>query len=228
MLEIKGVDFKLRNLVPGTTPLIRLFGFSGSTAPALSIDGRRVQPSLAISRELEKVKPEPPLFPEDPVPRRSVEEAEQWNDSVLQDLSRRMFIWGLTQQSEARRWMLRLAGVPIPALMAGLTMPFARTAARQRGVNASQVRQDLRSLPGLLDHVEVLMREGTIGGSCPNAADLQIAASVRQFALFTQVGPAVEPRPAGQLAQRLFPTWPGPSPIRFPDEWLPARARGSS
>ena len=40
--------------------------FPGVTAPAMKVDGKRVQGSREIARELDRLRPEPPLFPGDP------------------------------------------------------------------------------------------------------------------------------------------------------------------
>src|SRR3712207_8129822 len=52
MLEHKGIEYELVNLMPGSQPvLLRLAGFRGRTVPAVRIDGRRVQGSLQIDRK---------------------------------------------------------------------------------------------------------------------------------------------------------------------------------
>src|SRR4051812_25879691 len=72
MLERKGLDHKLIWLLPGLWPaLLRTRGFRGGTVPAMKIDGRRIQGSLLISRELEQLKREPALFPSDPERKRA-------------------------------------------------------------------------------------------------------------------------------------------------------------
>src|ERR1700745_150155 len=43
---------------------------------------------------------------------------------------------------------------------------------------------DLRRRPELIDHVDELIAQGVIGGSEPNAADYQIATSVRLLLAF--------------------------------------------
>jgi glutathione S-transferase len=94
MLEHKGIEHKVVNLVPGThAALLRPLGFRHGTVPALRLDGRRVQGSRAISRALEEAQPEPPLFPADPQERIRVEEAERWGDHILQMAPRRLAGW---------------------------------------------------------------------------------------------------------------------------------------
>jgi glutathione S-transferase len=53
-------------------------GFHAMTVPALTIDGRRIQGSRAISRALDAIEPRPPLFPSDPDRHRAVAEMERW------------------------------------------------------------------------------------------------------------------------------------------------------
>jgi len=73
MLERKGLDHKVVWLLPGMWPaLLRTRGFRGGTVPAMKVDGRRIQGSTLISRELEELKAEPPLFPSDSEKRVAV------------------------------------------------------------------------------------------------------------------------------------------------------------
>src|SRR5688500_2727253 len=82
MLAYKGIEPRRVEVMPGSQQLLmRAHGFRGGTVPALKIDGKRVQGTLAISRELDAVKPEPPLFPADPALRAAVEEAERWGEA---------------------------------------------------------------------------------------------------------------------------------------------------
>jgi glutathione S-transferase len=90
------------------------------------------------------------------------------------------------------------------------------------------VRSDLERLPALLDRVDALIAEGTIGGEEPNAADLQIGSSLRALGALPQLAPLLDGRPAGELAQRMFPGYPRVPPA-LPAEWIPrAGARASS
>jgi glutathione S-transferase len=79
MLDLKGIDYELVDVLAGTQRMhLRLAGFRHGAVPALKIDGHRVQGSLRISRALDKLRPEPALFPADPERRRAVEDAERW------------------------------------------------------------------------------------------------------------------------------------------------------
>ncbi|MEA2437058.1 MAG: glutathione S-transferase, partial [Thermoleophilaceae bacterium] len=84
----------------------------------------------------------------------------------------------------------------------------------------------LRDLPQLLDHVDELIDQGVIGGESPNAADLQIAGSVRLLLTLADLRDAIDARPAGRLARRLIPRYPGDVPAgTLPGDWIPALER---
>ncbi|MEK6276750.1 MAG: hypothetical protein AABM29_01895 [Actinomycetota bacterium] len=70
--------------------------------------------------------------------------------------------------------------------------------------------------------VDELIATGVIGAEQPNAADFQIATSVRVLMNYPQLRPLIEPRPAGDLAMRMVPGFGEPFPIEFAPEWIPA------
>lgn len=227
MLRYKGIEHERMDLMPGSQRLLlRLHGFRGGTVPALSIDGRKVQGSLQVSRVLEELRPEPPLFPVDPGPRLAVEEAERWGETVLQPLPRNLFRWCVARDRVLRRSLAERTGIPLPSLAATLTKPLAWYFARVvSGATDEAIRAQLAALPGQLDHVDELIAAGVIGGEQPNAADFQIATSVRVLLNFSQLRPLIESRPATELAMRTAPDFGGTLPTELPAEWVPQSAR---
>jgi glutathione S-transferase len=226
MLQRKGIDYELVNLTPGTQRiLLRVQGFRGGTVPALAIDGRKVEGSVEISRALEELQPEPPLFPADPERRAAVESAERWGDAVLQPVPRNCFRWCLARDGAARRGLAEAAGMPAPALTEHAMQPLAWYFARVvSGATDEVVRAQLAALPEHLDHVDELIAAGVIGGEEPNAADFQIATSVRVLLNYSQLRPLIESRPAGELAMRILPRFGGDLPVKLPPDWVPAPA----
>ena len=210
MLQHKGIDHEWVKLAPGTHPFrLRLAGFRGGTVPALRLGGRRVVGSRRISRLLEEVKPEPPLFPADPARRRAVEEAEEWADAVLQPIPRRLLRWTFRHQPDARVMLARAFGSPRPEFVACLMGPPAVVLARREDARSSErVRADWTALPGHLDHAEQLIADGVIGTPEPNAADFQIATTLRAMLAFEDYEPLLSGRPMEQLARRLVPEYP--------------------
>jgi glutathione S-transferase len=221
MLERKGIEHEVVELLPGMHPVqVRLAGFRGGTVPALRIDGRRIQGSREISHALDEIEPEPALFPSDPARRRAVEAAEAWGERSLQPVPRRIFRWSLARNSRLRSGVAHSLGLPAPDVMAKTQAPIARYFARKSGATDELVRSNLEALPGMLDHVDGLIADGTIGDDEVNAADLQIGTSVRVLLSFEDVRPMVEGRPAEELAMRVLPEYPGRLPAVMPPEWL--------
>ena len=225
MLEHKGIDHRVTVLPAGLHPLLlRALGFRGYTVPVLKINGRRVETSLAIARELERIAPEPPLYPADPQARARVEEAERWGEAELQPLPRRMLRWAMTRQVEPREWVARLAKLPAPGLQARTNLPLVKRFAKAVGATDERIRQDLADLPAKLDRADALLADGTLSAEQPNAATFQVGTAVRALSIFAQLEPLVAGRPCAELGRALVPDLPR-SPARLPAEWLPAAAR---
>ena len=227
MLDHKGIAWDQVD-VPNVLcrPFLRARGFPGPTVPALVLDGRTVQTTVAISRMLDAVRPDPPLFPADPERRSAVEEAERWGNEVLQPVPRR--IAGATvvrDRSGIASFLERpLLGMS-PRMVAATAGPIMAVSRRINHAGDETVRADIAGLPSLLDHVDELLATGTIGGEELNAADFQIATTVRLLLLFEDVAPAVEGRPAAEYARRVVPHYSGHMPNVLPPAWLaPLRA----
>src|SRR5665811_555800 len=104
MLEYKGIPYKRTDLLPVLSwAALKARRFPRVTVPALRIDGRRVQGSLAITRELERIVPEPPLFPADPDRRTAIEAVEHFGDEELQQTIRRILLWSLRKKKAPLR-----------------------------------------------------------------------------------------------------------------------------
>jgi glutathione S-transferase len=227
MLDLKGIPYKRVDLMPVISKgVLRAVGFPRVTVPALKLDGRKVQGSREIARELDRIRPEPPLYPAEPDRRAEVERAEAWGDEVLQGVSRRI-LWNafrrdrapLASYSEGAR-----LGVPI-GLAVKTGGPLVAASARFNKASDEHVRADLAALPGMLQRIDDWIAEGVLGGQQLNAADLQIATSLRLLMTLDDVRPALEQRPAGKLALRVAPDYAGRTPPILPQAWLePVRA----
>lgn len=223
MLAYKGVETKWVELLPGLHPLAMwALGFRRGIVPAMRLDGRRIEGSLEIAQALEALVPEPSLYPADPDERRAVEEAERWGEAELQMVPRRIFRWTFAHDNGARARLARDLGLPLATLVGWSNWPIARVMAARVDADASHARAALASLPETLDHIDGLIADGTIGDpQAPNAADFQIAPSVRALSGITDLLPLLAGRPADALARRLLP--------RFPEGRvdLPAELRGA-
>jgi glutathione S-transferase len=226
MLRYKGIEHEIVDIPPGGQRLLmRAHGFRGGTVPALKIDGRKVQGSLEVSRALDDLKPDPPLFPADTQRRAAVEEAERWGEEILQPPPRNIFRWAVNHDRGLRRNLAEMAGWPLPDVAAGISKPIAWYYTHvASGSSDDSVRAELAALPAQLDHVDELIADGVIGGEQPNAADFQIATSVRVLLNFPQLRPLIEGRPAGDLAMRIAPGFGEPMALELPTDWVPEPA----
>jgi glutathione S-transferase len=210
MLAYKGIETKWVELPPGIHPLIlKLLGYRRGTVPALKLDGRKIEDSVELSQVLETLVPEPPLYPADPERRRAVEEAERWGEAELQMVPRRVFRWTFAHDNDARARLARDMGFPLPGLVGRLNAPVARSMAARVDADLAHAQAVLRELPATLDHVDKLIADGVIGDpDTPNAADFQIAPSIRALAGVTDLLPLLAGRPCDAHARRLMPSFP--------------------
>ncbi|HEY6771035.1 MAG TPA: glutathione S-transferase N-terminal domain-containing protein [Solirubrobacterales bacterium] len=221
MLERKGIPYKRVDLMPVISKgVLKAQRFPGATVPALKLDGRRVQGSMEIGRELDRVQPDPPLYPADPELRAKVEEAEAWGDE-FQQKPRRLSWWAfkkdrapMVSYSEGAR-----LGVPV-GLAVKTGGPLVAVAAKLNGSNDAEVSADLASLRADLDRIDAWIADGVLGGPQPNAADYQIAPSLRLLMTFDDLRPFIEGRPCGEMAMRVVPDFPGRTPALVPADWL--------
>ena len=221
MLDRKGIPFKRVDLMPVISKgLLRAMRFPANTVPALKLAGERVQGSREIARELDRRQPDPPLFPTDPDLRVKVEEAEAWGDA-FQEKPRRLSWWALKRDRAALASYAEGARLGIPIGLAVKTgAPIVAAAARFNEATDENVRNDLASLPGDLDRIDRWIADGVMSGGEPNAADYQIAPSVRLAMSLDDLRPYIEQRPAGRLALQVIPDFPGRIPPVLPPEWL--------
>jgi glutathione S-transferase len=226
MLEHKGIPYQRVVLPTGMHPaLVRACGFPGHRTPIRSVDGatdrqlalldrlgtvpalrlgsERVQTNRAIARFLDRLQPEPPLFPSEPERRQAVEDAERWGDETLQMAARRV---GLASDldtlhmrgADGRLGPLLASSGAMRTLLAGTTGRFFHADAHTRGAL-------LASIPPMLDRVDAWIGEGVLCGDELNAADFTIASSLALLAYHRDLEEQISARPAGALMDRLLP-----------------------
>jgi glutathione S-transferase len=222
MLEHKGIDYTRRDLLPVVSRgVLKVMRFPGVTIPSLRINGRRITGSREISKALDEIKPDPPLFPADPAERVQVEDAERWGDEIPQDGVRRILWNAIKRDRSPLRSFLDGAKIGVPHGMAVATAaPIIAAELRINGVTDDAVEADLAAFPGWLDRIDGWIEGGVLGGDPPNAADFQIASALGLAMTLDDLRPFIEPRPAGQLAMKLVPDFPGKIPPVLPAEWL--------
>jgi glutathione S-transferase len=221
-LRLKGLAYERVDLTPGehVAKMAELYGEGHTTVPGLLLDGEPVHGSRRILARLEELEPEPALYPEEIA--GDVREAERWGDEELQDLGRRL-PWGALHFRPEALGTFGGAGALDPA-GTDFAIRVARASWKYHGITARRLADDLAGLPAKLDHVDALAREGTIGGEQPNAADLQIGATLRVLLTIGDLRPLLEDRPGEAIACRWFADYPGDVPAgAYPSGWVPSR-----
>ena len=229
-LELKGLAFERAMPVPLRVAL-RLVRLGARTVPAMRIDDReRVVGARAILRRLDELAPEPALFPPGGEPRALVARAEEWADEVLQPLARRLLWASLRRDPGALSSYAAGSGLRLPALAVRAAAPaLARLEAAIDDADDATVRADLRALPGHIDRVDGWIARGVLGGQRPNAADLQIAATVRLVATIGDLAGFLDGRPARAHAHGVFGPQAGATrPGLLPADWLAGSWREAS
>ena len=212
-LRLKGLEYEREDLAFGLSNFKQVMRFGHRTVPAMTVGSHRVTGSRLIMRALEGIQPEPRLVPSDPELRAKVNEADEWGDFVLQEQTRWISLAAVAKYPEA--FASFNEGYDAPMLpdfavkRAGMGVALE---ARLLGHGGRAETEYLPALPGHLDKVDGWIAEGVLGADDPNVADLQIAASVRLLMNLEDLRPSIEIRPAGELAKRLIPDYPGHVP----------------
>jgi glutathione S-transferase len=215
MLRHKGIPYTRYDL-PNIShrAILPLLRYRSTTVPVLRIDGRRVTTTRRIARALDALRLTPPL-----VAGAAMERAEAWADDALQDTVRRLTRWAVVEDREAMATFLAGARPPVTALAPAL--PLLRPAiGLQMRVSDTAAQACAQALPAALDRVDALLAEGVIGGEQVNAADFQVATSVRLAMCLDQLRERIAARPAGAHARRICPDYPGRIRAVVPEEWL--------
>ncbi|HET6508279.1 MAG TPA: glutathione S-transferase N-terminal domain-containing protein [Baekduia sp.] len=220
--DLKGIPYKKVELPASSQPLVMKLLFGGRTVPGVKFDdGAKVQGSRAILRALEDRVPSPPLY-DGPAGAQAILDAERWGDDVLQSIPRRL-LWEAFSKRRGAMYDFQEGGkgpkLPKPVVLAAsyAVLPVER---RLNDVDDAGVRADLAALPGLLDQVDAYIAEGVLDGEQPNAADLQIAPTIRLLYALEDVRPLIAGRPAEAFAFR----WLDRPVATVPAGALPAQA----
>jgi len=204
--EIKGLPLKRVEIPASMQPAVMTPLFGRRTVPGVKFDGgEKVQGSRAILRALERRVPSPPLY-DGPAGAAAIEEAERWGDEVLQSVPRSLLWTAFGVHPRAMHGFqdgARSPKLPMPVVLAAakVVLPIER---RINDVDDASVRADLAALPGLLDQVDQHIADGVLDGERPNAADLQIAPTLRLLHALEDVRPLLAGRPAEAFTFRWF------------------------
>jgi glutathione S-transferase len=217
-LRRKGLPYRRFDLPNGFHRwLLPLLGYRSRTVPVARVDGRRVVGSVPIAQALDALAPRPALVPADAETRA----AERWGDVELQEHVRAVARWAVEREPTAMTTFLDGVHMGLPPAAVRASLPLLRPVVlRFIHVPDTVARQALDALVRDLDKVDRLLAEGVIGGEEPNAADLQVATSVRLALCLDDLRERIDARPAGAFARRICPVYPGRVKPVLPAEWL--------
>jgi glutathione S-transferase len=221
MLEHKRIAYSVVRMLPALHALgLLVRGFETMSVPAITIDGRRVQGTRAISRALDELVPEPGLFPDDPVRRREVEDAERWGEG-FQNATRRIFYAGARRDRAGFLSFVTSPARPVARRVITIGAPLIlRMASAAHRATDEAARDDIGQLPERLDQIDDWIADGVLDGPDLNAADYQIAVNVLALLSCDDLAPFVESRPAARFARRIAPSYGGRVGPVMPPEWL--------
>ena len=220
-LQLKGLEYERVDLPAGghVEQMAAIYGDGNTTVPGMVVGDEPVHGSSAIFARLEELEPEPSLFPE-PI-TDDVREAERWGNEELQDLGRHLSWGAMHFRPEAMGTFG--GGEPLDPPGTDFAMKYLRGAWKYHGLSAELIAADLAGLPAKLAHVDALAADGIIGGAQVNAADLQIASTLRVLLTIGDIEPLIAGRPGEEIARRLFPDYAGHVPAgAFPAGWVPS------
>jgi glutathione S-transferase len=221
-LELKDVPFRRVEIPAAMQPLVMKPLFGGRTVPGIRFeDGEKVQGSRAILRALERRVPAPPLY-DGAAGAAAIEEAERWGDEIFQPVPRSLLWTAFGAHPRAMHGFQdgqRGPKLPMPVVLAAsrVILPVER---RLNDVSDAGVRTALAELPGMLDRVDAWIAAGVLDGEEPNAADLQIAPTLRLLWAMRDLRPLIAGRPAEGLMHR----WLAPMAAEVPEGALPVGA----
>lgn len=217
-LRLKGLEYERIEFIPGQhiEPMQEIYGEGNYTVPGMLVDGDPVHGSRAILDRLEQLAPEPVLYPSE-----EVREAERWGDVEFQDLGRRLPWGALYFRPEAMGTFA--GGEPLDGPGTDFAIRMIRGTWKYHKITAARLHENLASLPAKLEYVEQLAGDGVIGSEQPNAADLQIGATLRILLNIADLRPLLAGSEGERIARNLFADYPGEVPAgAFPAGWVPA------
>lgn len=226
-LTTRGVEFeRVVLLLDGTHPqqVEEVYGAGNQTVPGMVLGDEKVHGSTAIFERLDQ------LFPEElslfPAPHTAeIRSAEQWGDEVFQQVGRRL-TWGCLMFKPYAAAQA-VGGEPLNPEATDFMIKFIRGIWKHHGITSVLVAEALAEMPGYLDRIDAWIADGVLAAdlNVPNAADLQIGATIALLQTIGDMRPLLAGRPCEQLAS-LTGLREGLVPAgAFPEHWLPSASR---
>lgn len=188
--------------------------------PTMRAGDVRVSGTRRILTQLDRWFPNPRLYPDTSAGLASIRAVEEWHAIHLQPAVRRILIAAVRRAPKALDTYVEASPIMLPQWPRALArLPSIAFGWFVHSAAEHEVAADIAELPGHIERVDELISDGTLGQPVANAADLQVAATLRLLFTIGDIQPLLTNRAAAQLALELFPLFPGNVPGRL----LPAR-----
>jgi glutathione S-transferase len=219
-LAWKGVKHRRHSPVPGAHMPVALWLTRGRgyTFPILTIDGRTIADSTEIVAVLERLYPEPPLYPADPEERRRALELEDFFDEELGPQIRQLAWYELGRDRETFQALMAEAAPGPMAKLPGASAVYGRvfTRLRFRAGSAADAERGRVKILAALDRLEVELGDGEyLVGDRFSVADLTAASLFYPLAQ-----PEEGPLEAGSLSAKGFEAFREPLLERRGLQWV--------
>jgi glutathione S-transferase len=201
-LDWKGIPHVRRSLLPALHVPRVLWLTGQKSVPVLVLDGRAISDSTRIIETLERLHPDPPLYPPDAAARRRALELEEYFDVELGPHIRRAVFHVLLPDRDLSVALLtlgfgsgtrRLYGALFPAIRAVMRMDMR--------IDAAGATRSWEKVGAALDRIEAeLQPSGYLVGDRFGVADLTAAALLSPLVQPPEFSYALPAWPAGALS----------------------------
>jgi glutathione S-transferase len=157
-MDVKGLGYELRNLLPGFHILVTRRMAGGRTVPVLVDGGRAFGDSTEIALHLEEKYPNAPLLPKDTAARARVLEVESYFDELLGPAVRK-WVYGSALKTRGMIPELFFRGYDATGRFAGkfIGPVLEREIRRLYRIDDAGVEEASRHIDEAVDHLEQLI-----------------------------------------------------------------------
>ena len=204
-LDFKRIPHTRRSLLPGAH-IPRVLWMTGQKAvPVLVLDGQAIADSTRIIEALERWRPEPSLYPQDPAERARAASLEEFFDEELGPHLRRTWFYEIMPDPDFTVNQLTVGwGRSTQRIYRALYPIVSRVMRADMGINASGAAAGRSKVEAALDRISAEMQpSGYLVGTAFSVADLTAAALLSPVVMPPEFPyPFINPLPAAAAKYR--------------------------
>ena len=207
-LDWKGIPHVRRSLLPALH-VPRILWLTGQkSVPVLVVDGKAIADSTTIIAALERLHPEPPLYPPDGPARRRALDLEELFDAELGPHVRRMLFHALLPHTDYAAALMTVGESPFARRMYRAAFPLIRGVMKlDMGIDADSAASSRARVESALDRIAAERQpSGYLAGDGFTVADLTAAALLFPIVWppeFPYAPPTPFPEPVERLRETL-------------------------